>query len=330
MEKIRTHYDNLKVSRDAPDFVIRAAYRTLSQRYHPDKNQGDGQAARIMSILNQSYEVLSDPVRRRAHDDWIARAEAELKAQQRPRPSAPGHQPHARPNPSPRPAERYTRQQPSQSPPAPRPPKPTGDSLIGRMARSWFVWGVIIVGLIVWSGNQEDRARPTASASRPSSSPVASQPSSPARAPARRATQAKPAYVRPAVAPNGSPWPARAGYVAGYPVSRADGHSNLTIDNTRNDSDVHLKLISLDGGAERDARHVYIPKGARFTMRTLSPGQYDIRYRDLESGQISGSEKFEIEESQTRSGIQYSEMTITLYKVAHGNFNTFRLGEDQF
>src|SRR5690606_17682498 len=131
-------------------------YRTLSQRYHPDKNQGGGQAARTMSILNHSYEALSDPVRRRARDDWPDRAEAELKAQQRPRPPAPGHQPHARPNPGPRPAERYTRQQPSQSPPAPRPPKPTGDSLIGRMARSWFVWGVIIVGLIVWSGNQED------------------------------------------------------------------------------------------------------------------------------------------------------------------------------
>src|SRR5690606_41989224 len=95
MEKIRTHYDNLKVSRDAPDFVIRAAYRTLSQRYHPDKNQGDGQAARLMSILNQSYEALSDPLRRRAPADWVYRDGAELKARERALPAAPGRQPHA-------------------------------------------------------------------------------------------------------------------------------------------------------------------------------------------------------------------------------------------
>jgi hypothetical protein len=41
MAKIHTHYDNLKVSRHAPQEVIRAAYKALSQKYHPDKNPGD-------------------------------------------------------------------------------------------------------------------------------------------------------------------------------------------------------------------------------------------------------------------------------------------------
>ena len=102
MEKVSTHYDNLKVSRDAPDFVIVAAYRTLSQRYHPDKNHGDERAARVMSIINQSYEVLSDPERRRAHDEWISRAEAKLKAQRQPGPTpAPGYHTNSRPSPQP-------------------------------------------------------------------------------------------------------------------------------------------------------------------------------------------------------------------------------------
>lgn len=75
MKAIRTHYDNLKVSRDAPDVVIRAAYKTLSQRLHPDKNPGDERAARVMAIINEAYEVLSDPVKRQEHDLWIERME---------------------------------------------------------------------------------------------------------------------------------------------------------------------------------------------------------------------------------------------------------------
>ncbi len=70
MATIRTHYDNLKVSRDAPPEVIRAAYRTLSQKYHPDRNTSPD-AERVMRLLNQAYAVLSDPHRRTEHDEWI-------------------------------------------------------------------------------------------------------------------------------------------------------------------------------------------------------------------------------------------------------------------
>src|SRR5882724_2389355 len=71
MEKVHSHYENLKVSRDAPIEVIRAAYKSLSLKYHPDRNQGSPRAARIMRIINTSYEVLSDPALRRQHDEWI-------------------------------------------------------------------------------------------------------------------------------------------------------------------------------------------------------------------------------------------------------------------
>jgi len=62
------HYETLEVSRNASPEVIRAAYRSLMQRLHPDKltpGQDDsGRAARIA----QAYEVLSDPVRRVVYD----------------------------------------------------------------------------------------------------------------------------------------------------------------------------------------------------------------------------------------------------------------------
>ena len=79
MGKIHTHYDNLKVARLAPQEVIRAAYKALSQKYHPDKNPGDEKAARIMAIVNSAYDTLSDPQRRKEHDEWIAAEEWEIE-----------------------------------------------------------------------------------------------------------------------------------------------------------------------------------------------------------------------------------------------------------
>lgn len=68
MDATYTHYARLAVSRDAPPEVIRAAYKALSQKYHPDKNPGDSEAARVMTLLNQSYDVLMDPLRRAEYD----------------------------------------------------------------------------------------------------------------------------------------------------------------------------------------------------------------------------------------------------------------------
>lgn len=77
MAKYRTHYDNLKVTRNAPDSVIRAAYKALMQQYHPDKYDGaEVQALRITKIINDAYEILIEPVRRAEHDKWIDEQEA--------------------------------------------------------------------------------------------------------------------------------------------------------------------------------------------------------------------------------------------------------------
>ena len=72
MANFHTHYDNLKVACNAPDSVIKVAYKALMQQYHPDKFEGtEKEALRITKLIMNSYEVLIDPVRRAAHDHWI-------------------------------------------------------------------------------------------------------------------------------------------------------------------------------------------------------------------------------------------------------------------
>jgi Zn finger protein HypA/HybF involved in hydrogenase expression len=61
-------YKILKISRDAPDEVIRAAYKVLASKYHPDKNPGDEASARMMQHVNDAYALLSDPIRRSEYD----------------------------------------------------------------------------------------------------------------------------------------------------------------------------------------------------------------------------------------------------------------------
>lgn len=75
MPKIHTHYDNLKVSRTAPPEVIKAAYKSLVQKYHPDKNLDNPQATEIVILLNHAYETLSNPIKRKEHDLWIEQQE---------------------------------------------------------------------------------------------------------------------------------------------------------------------------------------------------------------------------------------------------------------
>jgi DnaJ-class molecular chaperone len=79
MPQIHTHYDNLKVARNAPPEIIRAAYKTLSQKFHPDRNPDKPNATRTFQLISVAYEVLSDPVKRKAHDEWIAAEEAKEK-----------------------------------------------------------------------------------------------------------------------------------------------------------------------------------------------------------------------------------------------------------
>lgn len=78
--RVATYYDILRVSRGTAPEGVRSAYRSLAQRYHPDKLNGSNDAARVMAALNEAYAVLSDPHRRARYDRAIAAAQAHTAA----------------------------------------------------------------------------------------------------------------------------------------------------------------------------------------------------------------------------------------------------------
>lgn len=69
-------YATLKIAPDADVEVVKAAYRALMLKYHPDQNRDDPAALAQARRINAAYEVLGDPARRAAHD--AAQASADL------------------------------------------------------------------------------------------------------------------------------------------------------------------------------------------------------------------------------------------------------------
>jgi curved DNA-binding protein CbpA len=69
MDKNKDYYAILGVLPTAEDVVIRAAYKALAQRYHPDRTRETGpDASKRMALINEAYAVLSDPVKRKEYD----------------------------------------------------------------------------------------------------------------------------------------------------------------------------------------------------------------------------------------------------------------------
>jgi curved DNA-binding protein CbpA len=68
--KMETLYDILEVSPNASPETVRAAYKSLAQRYHPDRNQ-DPAATNRTQRINVAYSVLSDPAQRQFYDQQV-------------------------------------------------------------------------------------------------------------------------------------------------------------------------------------------------------------------------------------------------------------------
>lgn len=67
-----TQYEILEVARSASPEVIRAAYKSLSQRWHPDRNPSNlAEAERRIKGIDAAYELLSDPAKRALYDAKI-------------------------------------------------------------------------------------------------------------------------------------------------------------------------------------------------------------------------------------------------------------------
>jgi hypothetical protein len=138
-------------------------------------------------------------------------------------------------------------------------------------------------------------------------------------------------YIRPKTADNGSPFPKKSGYIKGYPIQFKAGYSTLTVNNSKNSSDVFVKLYALDAMPPQPVRVFFIRKGDKFTADNIKSGNYDIRYRDLNYGGLSRTDTFNIAEPMTFEGAtRYKRMVLTLYKVTGGNMKTYPLSEQEF
>jgi len=65
---MRDPYEILGLNRDADEAAIKAAYRKLAKRHHPDLHPGDAKAAERFQELNNANDLLSDPERRGRFD----------------------------------------------------------------------------------------------------------------------------------------------------------------------------------------------------------------------------------------------------------------------
>lgn len=74
----KDYYKTLGVSKNATDKEIKAAYRKLARKHHPDVNKGDAKSEARFKEINEANAVLSDPEKRRRYDalgpDWASYA----------------------------------------------------------------------------------------------------------------------------------------------------------------------------------------------------------------------------------------------------------------
>src|SRR5450631_347969 len=68
MSTKRCYYETLEVERTADESRLKAAFRKLAMKWHPDKNPGDATAEVRFKEINEAYDVLKDGQKRAAYD----------------------------------------------------------------------------------------------------------------------------------------------------------------------------------------------------------------------------------------------------------------------
>ncbi len=341
MSEFRTHYQNLKVTRDAPIEVIKAAYRVIAQKHHPDTNESED-SQRIMTIVNEAWRVLSDPILRAEHDAWIdQQKKGNLKKQEK---------------------NIYTTENFYASE-GYKTSSSGRERLIGKIGNlknifyfsPLLIWISILLGMFIVGSLIENTRTPKASDTpttaqkslkdfedlvqeqadaTPSSNeksfvftPIAETKSNKSAkekfqdAPANK----KQVKLEPIKLPHG--------YINGEPVLADDGISKFTVDNSQGDLDADVRLYK--EGVQ--VRAFNVQSGKVFTANDISPGNYKLRYRVFLGGKFrvfEANKLFNITQSteETHEGktTRFSDVRVTLYKVTNGNMSVKEIDPSKF
>lgn len=341
MSEFRTHYQNLKVTRDAPIEVIKAAYRVIAQKHHPDTNKSED-SQRIMTIVNEAWRILSDPKLRAEHDAWIDQQEkGDLKIQDKNIYTTANFYASEGYKTSSSGRKRFIER-------------------IGDLKNIFYfspllIWISILLGMFVVGSVIENTRTPKASDTPPTAQkslkdfedlvPIEENISS-------QNAEKKLVFVplaekkhKETVKENFQEAPANKkqvklepiklphGYISGEPVMADDGKSKFTVDNSQGDLDADVRLYR----EEVQVRAFNVQSGKAFTANDISPGNYKLRYRVFLGGKFRAFEAnklFNITQSteETHEGktTRFSDVRITLYKVTNGNMSVKEIDLSKF
>lgn len=87
----KNFYHTLGLLNVVDDVVIKAAYKALAQKYHPDKHRGNKELhTQMMANLNEAYAAIGTKAKRKAYDESLERGSSHpVKAKPAPPTKAP-------------------------------------------------------------------------------------------------------------------------------------------------------------------------------------------------------------------------------------------------
>lgn len=110
-------------------------------------------------------------------------------------------------------------------------------------------------------------------------------------------------------------------YVPGRLIKNTSGHSRITVKHSGELAPIYARLWTVGSGA-RPVRTFTVSAIGSFTLKDLTPGTYEIRYKYMyeNDAATSGfkSTPFTLSETETSEGIEYDNLIITLSTVATG------------
>ncbi len=122
-------------------------------------------------------------------------------------------------------------------------------------------------------------------------------------------------------------------YVPNEPVLNTNGYSVLTIDNSRNDLPVYVRLWTAENANPIPIRSFTIAGNSTFTVQNIAPGTYEVRYKYLYENEVARtgakSKPFILSEEKRNNGVYYDQITLTLYKVRNGNTRMRQISADE-